>query len=188
MELIVISDTKIKLILTASDMKTYALDFETADYDSPKNRRAIWRLFDDVKSRSGFDIDFERVLVQVWPSRDGGCEMFISKISTPVLKGKTGEGGARYITYIYVFEGLKNLLCVCKALVHRAYIKPSQVWHDEGKWYLFLEGEGGKTGLHQFSFIEEFATKVNEKFAPIIFEHAVPIATQGAVEMLTSFI
>ncbi len=188
MELIVISDTKLKLILTAADMKTYALDFDTADYDSPKNRRSIWRLFDEIKTRSGFEIDFDRVLVQVWPSRDGGCEMFISKILAPIAKGKIGEGVVRYITYVYAFEGLKNLLRVCRALTHMAYAKPSQVWRDEGgRWYLFLEGESGKTGLHALSFIEEFGVKLNEKHTPMIHEHAHPIATQCAVEKLSAF-
>ena len=188
MELIVISDTKLKLILTAQDMKTYALDFETADYDSPRNRRSIWRLFDEVKVKSGFEIDFDRVLIQVWPSRDGGCEMYISKIVTPQTRAKSGEETVRQLIYIYAFDGLKNLLRVCHALSHMAYAKTSQVWRDEGgKWYLFLEGEYTKTGLHPLSFVEEFGAKLTEKYALIIYEHARPVATQNAVEKLSMF-
>ena len=188
MELIVISDTKLKLILTPQDMRVYGLDFETTDYDSPKNRRSIWRLFDEVKARSGFEVDFDRVLVQVWPSKDGGCEMFISKMGTPPLKGKVPEGAVKYIKQLYAFETLEHLLLVCRALDHMEYKKTSQAWRgDTGKWYLLLEGAEGKATLHPLSFVEEYGSRVSDRQIDMFFEHAKPISTQNAVKILSAF-
>lgn len=80
MELIMISDSKLKIMLTNEDMKAYAIDCSTLDYENTETRRAFWSILDEAKHRTGFDAASEKVFVQVYPSKEGGCEMYITKL------------------------------------------------------------------------------------------------------------
>lgn len=80
MELILISDSKLKITLTSDDMAQYELDCDTMDYDNTDTRRAFREIFDHVKSISGFDTAGDRLFIQLYPSREGGCEMYITKL------------------------------------------------------------------------------------------------------------
>lgn len=80
MELILINDTKLKIMLTREDMTRYDLDCENVDYDNTETRRAFWSILDEAKHRTGFDAARDRVFIQLYPSREGGCEMFVTKV------------------------------------------------------------------------------------------------------------
>ena len=84
MELIVISDTKLKVILTEEEMESYGLIGE-GEEEPP--RTAVERLLADIRRLSGFDAVNARVLVQLWRDRSGGGEMFVTRLSG------TGTGG-----------------------------------------------------------------------------------------------
>lgn len=80
MELIVISDSKLKIMLTSEDLREYSLDCSTFDYENTETRRAFWSILDEAKHRTGFDAASEKVFVQVYPSKKGGCEMYVTKL------------------------------------------------------------------------------------------------------------
>ena len=80
MELIVISKSKLKIMLTSEDMRQYSLDCSTLDYENTETRRAFWSILDEAKHRTGFDAASEKVFVQVSPSKKGGCEMYVTQL------------------------------------------------------------------------------------------------------------
>ena len=80
MELIVISESKLKIMLTSEDLMEYSLDCNSLDYENTETRRAFWSILDEAKHRTGFDAASEKVFVQVYPSKKGGCEMYVTKL------------------------------------------------------------------------------------------------------------
>lgn len=80
MELLLISSSKLKVTLSESDMQSYSLTCDTLDYDNTETRRAFWDIFDVAKHETGFDAASDRVFIQVYPSKSGGCEMYITKL------------------------------------------------------------------------------------------------------------
>ena len=80
MELIVISESKLKIMLTAPDMRHYELSPEGAESGDEGTRRAFRHIFDDARAEIGFDTEGERLLVQLYTSREGGCEIFVTKL------------------------------------------------------------------------------------------------------------
>ena len=80
MELILISNTKLKVMLSASDMQKYELDNNSIDYDNTETRKAFWQILDEAKHKTGFDAASDKVFIQVYPSRGGGCEMYVTKL------------------------------------------------------------------------------------------------------------
>ena len=129
MELIRISDSKLKIMLTPMDMRQFELSTDNFYDDSEKMHRSFRLLLDEVKRQSGFEADDHRISVQYFPSREGGCEMFISNLSgerdrgtcalTPAqeIKPVTRTRGSFCRSFAYRFEGLDELLSVCRRLL-----------------------------------------------------------------------
>lgn len=80
MELIVISKSKLKIMLTPPDMQRYELADGQMDCADEQTRRAFRHIFDDARDQIGFDTEGERLFVQLYTSRGGGCEIFVTKL------------------------------------------------------------------------------------------------------------
>ncbi len=80
MELIVISESKLKIMLTAPDMAHYELENTRMDCADAHTRAAFRHIFDDARNRIGFDTQGERLFVQLYASKEGGCEIFVTKL------------------------------------------------------------------------------------------------------------
>ena len=81
MELILISNTKLKIMLNESDMKKYKIS-DDADCAESGTRRAIRNLLEKAREQLGFNTEGEEIFVQLYTSKKGGCELFVTKTST----------------------------------------------------------------------------------------------------------
>lgn len=79
MELILISNTKLKIMLDESDMRQYKISDDT-DCAQPAARKAIRSILDTARERVGFNTEGAEIFVQLYTSKKGGCELFVSKI------------------------------------------------------------------------------------------------------------
>ena len=78
MELIPINESKIKIMLDESDMKEYKIG-EEADCASKETRIAIRSILDRAKEQIGFNTEGAEIFVQLYTSKKGGCELFVTK-------------------------------------------------------------------------------------------------------------
>ncbi|MBR6807720.1 MAG: adaptor protein MecA [Clostridia bacterium] len=157
MELIKISQTKLKIMLSPEDMKTFELD--TTKMCNLSGRAAFRNILKEARERCGFDTAGERVFVQYYPEKNGGCEMFITKLSE-ALKDKLPTGGGESVCpgrfyhselterydsgyIIYSFAEMKYLLMTCKRLKTAKYSGESRAYKiiDKCRYYLVLSGE-----------------------------------------------
>ena len=137
MELIRISERKLKIMLTPTDMCHFELNTDIFGEDSAQMHRAFRLLFDEIRRQTDFDADDSRISIQYFPSREGGCEMFISNLqgdgvetepsavttahagpqkeSMQLRPVKKGSGSFRK-DCAYRFEALSHLLNACKRL------------------------------------------------------------------------
>ena len=79
MELIRISQTKLKIMLDRNDMRR--LDLEAGNPADISSREAFRNILKEAKARCGFDAVGDRVFVQYYPDKCGGCEMFVTKLT-----------------------------------------------------------------------------------------------------------
>lgn len=192
MELILISDSKLKIMLTRDDMQQYALNCDTIDYDNTETRRAFWNILDEAKHRTGFDAAAERVFIQLYPSKEGGCEMYVTKLgfdegraSRALLPGGAGKRGVlRSRICAYRFARLDDLLTVCRRLCTLTAPPPSTVWRDdEGDWHLILDETD--TPPAPLGFLCEFGeTEDAGRLSIHIAEHGICIRQGDAAEVL----
>lgn len=80
MEITLLTENELKVSLTRDDMAHYALDCASIDYDTTGTRRAFWSILDEARLQTGFDAAHDRIYIRIYPSRDGGCEMYVTKL------------------------------------------------------------------------------------------------------------
>lgn len=184
MELIKISDTKLKIMLTAEDMAHYAIASEALNYENTETRRAVWQILDEAKHRTGFDAASDRVLIQAYPSRTGGCELYITKIPGSVGASERkmdAQGRVR----MYALSSLADLISLCHALFASDFSGESEVYAvpDEG-YYLALREDGKKDAKAPTYYpAQEFGDPVSAASGKLAYikEHAECLCPQNAV-------
>lgn len=199
MEWIRINTNKLKIMLTAEDAKRYALRFERVDYSDTVTRRAFRSILTDIKREAGFDATEDRVYIQLYPSREGGCELFITKTgllpteeAESVHKAPYGDVGEEPPTVLcrsaaFNFDAVDQLLAVCRRLLGRRFAGESEAWQDDGgRFWLLLTEEGDPQSVEDdYMFIAEYGRIEHAKAAALLLsEHGHRICGAGAVETL----
>lgn len=170
MELIVISENKLKVMLTADDMRHYNLDCDTMDSDSGPTRRAFRCILDDARAQTGFDTGKDKIFVQLYPGKSGGCEMFVTKLGTGKKEGeKPAQAPPKREPvpkeYAYVFSSLSHLLMASRRL-RGDFSGTARAFTDRGKKEYFLilsedapvltEYEGRRCKSREIPYILEY--------------------------------
>ena len=211
MEFILINENKMTVMLSVEDLEEFEIEADELDYANTDTKRMFWDILSRAKHSTGFDTDGQRVLVQLYPSRHGGCEMFVTKIGILTNADCTCDEGteeeALFTEKITVrprtergrlskkqltafgFEKLDFLLTVCKRLSHLGYNGESSAYiGDNNRFYLFL-GEyeqKGYTCADKLSFICEFGSTENRENTKLYLgEHGRSICNSNAVSVLS---
>lgn len=132
MELLLITATRLKIVMSNEDMEKYEITCDSLDYRDSETKRAIRSILDEVKQKIGFDTQGKHVFVQVFPSKDGGCEMYVTKTSTvpdnalPVPI----HNNEKQTATIFRFNNTSDMVAVCCHLKAQRLIYPSQAFCD----------------------------------------------------------
>ena len=193
MDMILISDSKLKVMLSSADMEEFEISCDTIDYDNTETRRALWSILDLAKHKTGFDAAKRRVSIQVYPSRGGGCEMFVTQLALPPGDRSGAEKRKREPVPlarvcrsqgVYRFGSISGMLSACSALYRMSYPGRSSAYSDRDRDTAFLvldESEG------KYAFLTEYGGV--RMFSPVceyIAEHCVPLCENDAVERLSA--
>lgn len=195
MELIIIGDTCLKVILTAEELRRFSLDLAEGELEGAAAKAALRELFDEIRRQSGFDASSDRVLVQLYPSKGGGCEIFLTKLGKVSRTRSTAERASDLTAppelrpVLFRFERLSELLAVCRQLCRTGYALLSTVYAaDDGRYYLVLqEKPRGGTRPSALSFVEEFGERRGGALAlSYIKEHGRCLVAGDAVSRLAA--
>ena len=86
MEFYVICSTKLKITMTEEETAQYGIKATDGEYEGSSVRTSLGLILARAESEAGFKVGTEQVLIQLYPMREGGCEIFVTKLST--LSGK----------------------------------------------------------------------------------------------------
>ena len=189
MELIIINENKLKITMTAPDMKEYGIDENEFHLSLIDTKRVLKRILSKTNIKTGFENigKGEKLLLQLYPEKHGGCELYITRISLNETDEEemelTDDEAERYLlpqsskktAYLenrpstYMFDNLEDLIHACKELVKRNFRKKSSLYtHGSGKFYLLItDNEENDTQekekSRQYSFLSEFGEQINDK-------------------------
>ncbi len=202
MELILINSSKLKIMLTKDDMIQYELDCGTINYDNTETRRAFWNILDEAKHRTGFDAAADRVFIQLYPSKEGGCEMYVTKVGSlcrgerklpgPITYGPSKlfpDGASENLKLSFMFSNVGQMISACRLATRSGQISASDAWIDEsGACYLFAEAsETNADTAFLVGIMNEFGTPVaSSDYITYIKEHGRAFCAGNAVETLAA--
>lgn len=196
MEMLMINEGKLKIMLSREDLEDFELDAEELDYSNTETKRMIWDLLGRAKRTLGFTTDGYRVLVQLYPCRQGGCEIFISRLAVTEEKDKKASALSSSPTSkrpsirrgAYVFRELDSLLTVCRRLSEIGFDGDSRAYLGEDhRYYLLLEGmkPSDYFPFDEYTFIGEYGRpESHEAVSLMLTERARPLCEQNAVMLL----
>ena len=187
MDYIMINQGKLKIMLEAEDLKEWDIRIDELDYSNPYAKAIFEEILAYAKANLGFDADGRKVLLQLYPSKDGGCELFITRLCDLCdAPEENGEAWQR----AYSFQKLSHLLSVCRQLLLGGFSGKSSAWYDgEGKWFLLISAQGEQKKelypLDEFTFISEYGECEVPKFLSLyLSEYASPVCEGNATAVL----
>ena len=204
MEYIIINESKLKIICEKEDLRPYGINAEDLEYSDASSRKFIEELLEEAKAKHGFETAKHRVLIQLFPDNEGGCEIFVSKLGllkkeneAPSLERNRNTKSKTVtdtVKKIYLFEKLDFLLEACKRLSFLPTCKKSSAFYlEDSGYYLYFEyntdgelEEYGVNTLNEYSFLLEYGEPQNEKEKlPYLNEYAKIICKDNAVKILS---
>jgi hypothetical protein len=176
------------LTLTRDEVEERELFSDENEPDFQKRKR-FRLLLGELKQRFGFDVGSERALVQVFRTKDGGAELFITKLGTLArcldteAKASRARMGAGKKRICYIF---KDLSCVLRAsrAVSRTESPESSLYRLESGEYC-LEICTGEDGAERFVSFFEFGLPYKDGESRFLPEHARTVLEHSAIEVLS---
>ena len=192
MELLVINDNKLKIMLNKEDMKKHGLDGKELDYEDNETRKRLFEILDAVKDKCGFDTSLDKLLIQLYPSRDGGGELFVTKLgllsasAEQSLRRSRGVGVFCRDREIYFFDLFSSLLFASSFCESDPTVEQSLLYYEEGKgYYLVIERKGGGA-LMSSERLLEFGEPIHITRLGYIEEYSSLLLSDCALEKLSS--
>lgn len=195
MEWIRISTNKLKIMLTREDAERYALCPDTADYADALTRRAFKAILTDVKRETGFEAADDKLYIQMYPSREGGCELFITKMGIEIsstrapstYKIQKAPSDPPHRRLAFCFGDVGSLIAVCRRLTALHFAGESTAWLDDSHryWLRLLEVGDPLFARADYAFVAEYGEIESPDTAETILEeHGKLLCDKRAVETL----
>jgi negative regulator of genetic competence, sporulation and motility len=193
MEIIKCTKNKLKVIFTEEDMKKYRIKASSLDYNDKNSRKKFREILEDVKEASGFDYGGEKILIQLYPSKDGGCEMFITKLGQIPRSTENAISNSESLALfmsmrrIFRFSSPRDLAMGLSSIKHTEGIK-SDIYLDEGGGcYLEIKGDfdDSPEAVYEYERLIEFSEYVDKALFPYITERCKRITEGDAIGYLS---
>ena len=178
-DFLLIGDSKLKIVMSSDDMKEFKLD-SASDCSSPGYRRVFWQVLDRAKCEVGFDTRGDKVLIQFYPLKSGGCEVFVTKLGVLPKESARIVSDSERVTLLsrsksfYAFESfvdLKRFFASISARLSEPYPISDLYIADSNVYYLAIEEciKGGEN--IEFPEILEFARMLTADLEFYVTEH-----------------
>ena len=186
MKFVRISKSKIKVIITKEECDEHKITATDGEYDNTQLRECLSEVFKELKYNTSFDFGSEKVLIQLYPTDDGGCEMYVTILSYLSGKDKSALLSADNLsTYErrrcqYRFSSLDE---VGRALrqIKRTGID-SDLFYDDGGYYLSLYDDVFD-GEEDIRFLSEYGERIATLPRAYMAEHYLPLAFGNAIDV-----
>lgn len=195
MEVLKINENKVKIMLSPLDMKVFGLEGAELDYNDKATRKKVFGVLEYVKKNYGFDHEGDKLLIQFYPSKDGGAEMFVTKLGILSPAERSTVSRSDRIAMLaskrsmYAFSCFDDLLHAARSIARSMDLRESSLYlFENGTYYLELteRGDGRGEGINEYAAVLEFAASVSKDKFPYITEHSECLADSNAVELLAS--
>lgn len=185
MEIMKISDTVVKITLCKSEAKEYDLN-EKTELDTEEMKKAFSKLLLRAKKEVGFNFAGENIVAEIFSSKDGGYEIFVSyhRPEEKMYKERP-DPKAKVQKHMFLLDNIDNLLVIFSRLKNANYSGESALYYDTvGKKYYIMLDPVSKKDL-RYAFLNEYGRFLRTSGASYIQENLLVICKENAVEMIS---
>jgi len=184
MEIIKINLTSVKVILSREECEKYEF-LSNSELEEREMLDSIDTLLEKINKEKKLDLKNNKLLLQVYPSKSGECEIYISCTEDKIMyKEKAIQSGFKrntpYIN-IYRFESFSELINACYRLHMITEDESSQIYYDKerDKYYLLCQSISSKE--MRFAFLNEYAKQLKAQTIYYVKEHFKCICQSNAI-------
>ncbi len=192
MEILRISKHAIRISLSTEEAKEYKI-LKDASLDDENIKFAFARLLDKAESEVDFSYAGRKIFTEIFPSKDGGCEIFISCIGMEdkeiVYKDKqqlSENKKSKAMLAIFDFDCFEKLLNACYRLNEIKYKKRSSVYYSNDNKHYFMVLEDVYIKDLKFAFLQEYAKYIKGNILSFLKEHYACIIKKEGVKVLSA--
>ena len=164
MEFVKINEKSIKITLSCDEAQKLEI-VSGASFDPGKSKNVFAKMLTEAKKEIGFQYAGEKIIAEIFDSRDGGCEIFISCLSGEEIMYKDkGEEALlsklKLQNLIFCFDNLESLLEGCHLLsqVKCSHSTSAYFDHEKVKYYILLEDVSKKD--MKYGFLYELSKRI----------------------------
>ena len=137
MELLLITQNRLKIVLTKEDMTKYGIAAE-GENDCPHMRSILARILKEEEKGKDFDPMKGDLRIRMYTCRGGGCELYSYADQSAKLPVPTKRSEKRKQT-VFSFGELDDLLAACCHLRgNRDILQSSAFWQGEKQMYYLV--------------------------------------------------
>lgn len=181
-----INSTKLKITLTDEECEKYHIEEKGGEFDTTQLRGAISAILSELGDLD-FNIDGEKLLVQLYPVKTGGAELFITKLSGVGERERRAIGRSENLnTYCterayFCFDSLSSLICASRVMSGKG-IEADVYLTPDGEYILSVI-DGRLDGLSMSDIFLEYSTRLPTNTALEVGEWYRPLRLGDALEM-----
>lgn len=180
MDVIKIGKDNMIVILTKEDMTKYRISPDMPAGFGRQALSALRQIAFGAQEESAPSHGDEKLLVQVFPSKEGGCEMFVTRVSSVSCTDLQNHYIHTDSKEIYMFAEMAELLAACRSLAGAGYSAESRAWAEtdtENRRY-FLEL------CDEYGHMCEFGARRLAEIAPYYINEHCSLICADAVTVL----
>lgn len=181
-----ITDDRLKIQLTGTDMEKLQISYEQLDYSDGQTRKAILVLLELAREETGFDLGAAKLFVEAYPHDNEGCVIYFTMLDNEDDSG-TKSKKTIYPSVVFMFDDADVLIdCTTRLFeqyCHRIY--KSSLYYFKERFHLVVY-PFDRSDDRTTAFISEYAKRVGEGelYTVMLKEHGELIVEDNAVDRL----
>lgn len=163
MEFLTVGGIKLKVVLDSRECEKYNIKSIEAGEPSPTVRASLHEILLAADDECGFNVEGERLLIQIYPLQNGGAELFVTKLSAIPERERRSVTESGIMTYTersayFRFPSELELLGAARARKNRV----SRVYKAiDGEYYLAIS-ENIIAGISDCEILSEFGERIHK--------------------------
>ena len=184
MEILKISETSIKITLCKSEAEKYHLS-DSAEIDTKDVKKTFSKLLLVAKNEVGFNFAGENIVAEIFSSKDGGYEIFVSCIEKREETERKSKEQKNRQKQGYMVENIDMLLSIFARLKSISYMGFSAIYYDKTsqKYYIILDDVSKKD--IKYAFLFELSRPLKLSWAELLSSRLIPVCKENAINELS---
>ncbi|MDI6601804.1 MAG: adaptor protein MecA [Thermoanaerobacteraceae bacterium] len=177
-----INENKIRILITAADLKKKNIDINDLYYDNTKVQSLFWELLYEAYLEESFDVDNSKLIVEVAPVSYDSFVVVVTRIPNSKSVWLSSKPPKSYLNNYYVFDTFDDLVTLSRE-IDGLFSGESSLYKYQNKYVLSLSGYLTKKAQ---AMLDEYGIKANTS-SGVLNEYGNLLIDKDAFEVINEY-